>query len=298
VDVMKMIKSMTGYGRYEGFLNDIKLTVEIRTVNHRFCELSIRLPRQLMLYEDRIKRQIQENVHRGRIDVFISFHSDTLAKRKVKPDLELAEAYLSSIQELKDRLHVEGEFTIRDLITLEDLFRVEEEESDVEQFDVPLLSAVMQATDQLLQMRVEEGKALARDLSHRVSTIRETVQRITEYAPKVKDHYEKRLEVRIKEFLQQRADLDEARLLNEVAVFAEKSNIDEELIRLTSHCDQFTGILALEEPVGRKLDFLIQEMNREVNTIGSKANDIDISQYVVELKSTIEKMKEQVQNIE
>jgi uncharacterized protein (TIGR00255 family) len=293
-----MIKSMTGYGRYEGFINDIKLTVEIKTVNHRYCELSIRLPRQLMLYEDRIKRQIQEKVHRGRIDVFISFHSDTLAKRKVKLDIELAEAYLSSIQELKDRLHVTGDLTVHDLLTLEDLFQVEEDESDVEQFNVPLLTAVMKATDQLLQMRVIEGKALIEDLSHRVSTIRETVKQITEYAPKVKDQYEKRLETRMKDFLQQRAELDEARLLNEVAVFAEKSNIDEELTRLTSHCDQFTGILALDEPVGRKLDFLIQEMNREVNTIGSKANDIDISQYVVELKSTIEKMREQVQNIE
>jgi uncharacterized protein (TIGR00255 family) len=293
-----MIKSMTGYGRYEGFLNDIKLTVEIKTVNHRYCELSVRLPRQLMLYEDRIKRQIQEKVHRGRIDVFISFHSDTLAKRKVKLDLELAEAYLSSIQELKDRLHVAGELTVHDLLTLEDLFQVEEDETDVEQFNVPLLTAVMKATDQLLEMRVIEGKALKEDLSYRVLTIRETVNRISEYAPKVKDQYEKRLETRIKEFLQQRAELDEARLLNEVAVFAEKSNIDEELIRLASHCDQITGILTLDEPVGRKLDFLIQEMNREVNTIGSKANDIDISQYVVELKSTIEKMREQVQNIE
>jgi uncharacterized protein (TIGR00255 family) len=289
---------MTGYGRYEGFLNDIKLTVEIKTVNHRYCELAIRLPRQLMLYEDRIKRQIQEKVHRGRIDVFISFHSDTLAKRKVKLDMELAEAYVSSIQELKDRLHVTGELTVHDLITLEDLFQIEEEESDVEQFNVPLLNAVMQATDQLLQMRGIEGKALLEDLSHRVSAIRETVKQISEYAPKVKDQYEKRLETRIKEFLQQRAELDEARLLNEVAVFAEKSNIDEELTRLASHCDQFTGILTLDEPVGRKLDFLIQEMNREVNTIGSKANDIEISQYVVELKSTIEKMREQVQNIE
>lgn len=289
---------MTGYGRYEGFLNEIKLTVEIRTVNHRFCEVSIRLPRQLMLYEDRIKRQIQEKVHRGRIDVFISFHSEFLARRKVKLDWELAEAYVSSIQELKGRLHIEGELTVHDLMTLEDIFQVEEEESDIEPFNVPLLSAVMQSTDQLLHMRVEEGKALAKDLSHRVLTIRETVKLITEIAPKVKDHYEKRLEVRMKEFLQERAELDEARLLNEVAVFSDRSNIDEELTRLTSHCDQFTVILGLDEPVGRKLDFLIQEMNREVNTIGSKANDIDISQYVVELKSTIEKMKEQVQNIE
>jgi uncharacterized protein (TIGR00255 family) len=289
---------MTGYGRYKGFLNEVKLTVEMKSVNHRFCETSIRLPRNLMMFEDHLKRQIQEKIHRGRIDVFISFHSDTLSKRNVKLDWELAEAYLSSIQQMKDQLNVSGEITVRDLISIEDLFQVEEEESDVDKFSDPLTSAVMQATDQLLHMRSVEGKALAQDLSQRVSSIRETVKLLIEYAPKVKEYYEKRLEGRIKEFLQHRVEIDESRFLNEVAVFAERSNIDEELTRLASHCDQFTGILELDEPVGRKLDFLIQEMNREVNTIGSKANDIDISQYVVELKSTIEKMKEQVQNIE
>lgn len=289
---------MTGYGRYEGYLNDIKLTVEIKSVNHRFCEISMRLPRHLMLLEDRLKRQIQEKLHRGRIDLFVSYQSDTLVKRVLSLDWELAQAYLSSVQQMKDRLHVAGDITVQDLLSVEDLFRVEEEESDVGHFRKPLLEAVNQATIQLLEMRAEEGMALAQYLKNLVISIQETVYLLTVYSPKVKEHYQKRLELRMKEFLQNRVDLDEARILNEVAIFADKSNIDEELTRLASHCQQFTAILSLDEPVGRKLDFLVQEMNREANTIGSKANDIEISQHVVELKSNIEKIKEQVQNIE
>lgn len=289
---------MTGYGRYVGYLNELKLTVEIKSVNHRFCEMSFRLPRHLLLFEDRLKRQIQEKIHRGRIDVFVSYQSDTLTKRKLNLDWDLAQAYLSSVQQMKDRLHVAGDITVQDLLGIEGLFQVVEEESDVEQFRNPLFNALDQATLQLLEMREEEGNALAQDLSKRVIAIQETVALLTEYSPKVKAFYQNRLELRMKEFLQHRAEIDEARIINEVAIFADKSNIDEELTRLASHCQQFTRTLSLEEPVGRKLDFLVQEMNREVNTIGSKANDIEISQHVVELKSNIEKMKEQVQNIE
>jgi uncharacterized protein (TIGR00255 family) len=298
VDVMQMIKSMTGYGRYEGYFNDVKLTVEIKSVNQRFCEVSIRLPRHLMLFEDRLKRQIQEKIHRGRIDVFVSYQSDTLTKRKLSLDWDLAQEYLSSAQQLKERLQVDGDITVQDLLGIEGLFLVEEEDSDVEQYCIPLLHAVNQATLQLMEMREEEGNALAEDLTKRVISIRETVAMLTEYSPRVKALYQNRLELRMKEFLQDRAAIDEARIINEVAIFADRSNIDEELTRLASHCQQFTRILSLDEPVGRKLDFLVQEMNREANTIGSKANDIEISQHVVELKSNIEKMKEQVQNIE
>lgn len=289
---------MTGYGRYEDYLNDIRLTVEIKSVNHRFCEISIRLPRHLMLFEDRLKRQIQGKLHRGRIDVFVSYQSETLVKRKLSFDWDLAQAYLSSVQQMKDRLQLSGDMTVQDLLGIEDLFQVEEEESDMEELRNPILEAANQATIQLLEMREEEGMALAQDLKKRVFSIQETVHTLTVYSPKVKEHYQNRLELRMKEFLLNRVDLDEARVLNEVAVFADRANIDEELTRLASHCQQFTRILSLDEPVGRKLDFLVQEMNREANTVGSKANDIEISQHVVELKSNIEKMKEQVQNIE
>jgi uncharacterized protein (TIGR00255 family) len=293
-----MIKSMTGYGRYEVAVGDIKLIVEMKSVNHRFLEISVRLPRDLLLFEDKIKKIIQEKVSRGRVDVYITVSSDTLVKKKLHIDLDLVKAYLASFQALREEVGIFGNVEVKDLLGIPDLFQVEEEETDINLFRQVMNEGVLQATHQFLIMREAEGEALAIDLKMRILLIEKITQNLIEYAPLIKEHYRSRIENRVREFLENRVEIDEGKILNEVAIFAEKSNIDEELTRLISHCQQFLIILDKDEPVGRKLDFLIQEMNREVNTIGSKANDIRISQQAVELKSELEKIKEQVQNIE
>ncbi|WP_202079912.1 YicC/YloC family endoribonuclease [Caldalkalibacillus salinus] len=290
---------MTGYGRYESSWNDIKLSVEIRAVNHRFCEIAVRLPRHLMFLEDNIKKRIQQKVQRGRIDVYMTFNTESLVKKSLKVDWELAKAYCLSVKEMRDRLDIEGEVSVQDMLGIQDLFQIEEELSDDEYtYRNVLLQAVDQATDELVKMRTLEGKALTKDLQMRISKMQGLLEQIKVQAPNVKDQYAKKLEGRVKEWLPDAIDADQSRLLTEVALFAEKADISEEITRLESHYDQFLHNLEQTEPVGRKLDFLIQEMNREMNTIGSKANDIDISQSVVELKSELEKLREQVQNVE
>lgn len=293
-----MIISMTGYGRFETVQEETKLLIEMKSVNHRFCEVSFRLPRTLMVFEDKLRKIIQEKVHRGRIDVFITLQSENLSKKELKVDWELVQAYIDSSRRIQQEWGLTGEITVKDLIGIQDLFHIEEAETDAEQIQQLLTHAIQKATEQLVHMRIEEGKALAHDLQQRVALIEETIQQLKVHAPKVVEQYRNRLEVRLKEFLEEKAEIEESRLLPEVAIFSERSNISEEITRLESHCQQFRYNLTSKEPVGRKLDFLVQEMNREVNTIGSKANDLLISQLVVELKSNVEKIKEQVQNIE
>lgn len=300
-----MIKSMTGFAQYTSISpqgrhrqRDAQLTVELRSVNHRFCEITVRAPKNMLIFEERVKRIIQEKAKRGRIDVFINMNTEIVAKKKLNVDIELAKAYIHATNHLKQELSVNGNITIQDLIMIQDLFHIEEEDSDLDQIADMLEQAVTMASIELLEMRKVEGRALEKDLKARIAEIESIIQQLEEIAPQVKTEYRQRLETRIRDFLDQRTEIDEARLLNEVAIFAEKSDINEELTRLSSHCQQFAHVLLAKEPVGRRLDFLIQEMNREINTIGSKANHIQISQYVVELKSSVEKMKEQVQNIE
>jgi uncharacterized protein (TIGR00255 family) len=294
-----MAMSMTGYGRYETNVDGMKLTVEMRAVNHRFCEIQVRLPRQLAVFEERIKRLIREDIHRGRIEVYITFNAEALVSKKLLIDWELAQAYVSSLRDVQRRFNLSGDLSVQDLLSIEQIWQIDEDDAEHEgEFEIALMSAVKQSLEQLLRMRDQEGHALAQDLKLKINTIRELTEQIQRQAPHVREAYAQRLEKRIRDFLQQDHELDEGRMLMEVAIFADKSAIDEELTRLKSHCDQFGHILAHGGSIGRKLDFLVQEMNREANTIGSKANDITISQAVVELKSQLEMVKEQVQNLE
>ncbi|WP_174733872.1 YicC/YloC family endoribonuclease [Mesobacillus harenae] len=291
-----MIVSMTGFGRSKAESERFSVTVEVKTVNHRFCEYHIRMPRQLLKMEDKVKKKLGEFINRGRAEVFVTLEGEGIVNRSVNIDWSLLDEYYQYIAKIKEKYDLSGEVSIRELISGEGIITIEENEAGNEELSILLLSAVEDAASQLQQMRVIEGEALEKDVSGQINLLSNHIDKLKDLAPLVIEQYQTRLEKRMSEFLN--GHLDEARILAEVAIFAEKADINEELIRLSSHIGQFLKTLQKEEPVGRKLDFLLQEMNREVNTIGSKANDSAIASGVVEMKSTIEKVKEQVQNIE
>lgn len=292
-----MIKSMTGYGRNEGDDGEALFRVEIRSVNHRYKEVMVRMPRELFQLEEAVKREIQASFSRGRFDVFITFESDAHVGPDVSVDWKYAHQVVRLAQEMKNRFNLSGEIAISDLCQMPDVLTSREVEANIEKWRAPLLHIVREACTSLKEMRSVEGASLARDIRKRSEQIRKHIGTIHSRASHVLDDYRDRLTERMRDFLQG-LDIDEARLLTEAALYAEKANIDEEVTRLGSHCQQMQHMLNLSEPVGRKLDFLVQEMNREINTIGSKANDLTISQLVVEVKSELEKIREQVQNVE
>jgi uncharacterized protein (TIGR00255 family) len=297
VEVKRMIYSMTGYGRETTSVHDTKITVEIKTVNHRFLDFSIRAPKELLALEESFKKMIKTDMRRGRVELYITIDGTSLGEKKVNIDWQLLEQYIKLLNEATDRYNVKGSLSTEQLINLPDLFFVEEQEV-IGSYEEHILQTVEQAVLQCVHMRKTEGQALERDLIKRISVIREITEHVKELAPTVVKLYKERLHHKLEEMLQDHYELDESRLLAEVSIFAEKADIEEEITRLTSHCDQFLLILKEKEPIGRKLDFLVQEMNRETNTIGAKANDYRISQQVVSMKSELEKIKEQVQNIE
>lgn len=290
-----MVVSMTGFGRSKKSLNQFSALVEIKSVNHRFSEYQIRMPRQLFHLEDKIKKKLGESIHRGRIEVYVTVEGDQLATRQVQVDWTLLDEYYQYITKIKDRFAIDQGLTVHDFIR-DELISIEEKDAGNEEIERVVLAAIEEASEHLLLMRKLEGAELEKDLKLYLNEIAERINHLKELAPKVVQQYQERLTKRMSLFLE--GQLDEARILTEVALFADKADISEELTRLLSHMNQFESTLQVNERVGRKLDFLIQEMNREVNTIGSKANDASIASEVVELKSCLEKMKEQVQNIE
>ena len=289
---------MTGYGRSQQTSGDVSLTVEIKSVNHRFFEVVFRMPKQLMMYEEKIKKVIHSFVSRGRFDVFITIDEEALVKRKVKVDHALIQEMVQAFSEVKKEHHIHTDLSLNQILQFEEAFSIVEEQEENEQIEMMLIKAITEAMGELSKMRQKEGEALCSELQHQINHCRSFLNHIEKAAPIVCKKYQERLEKRMKELLHSFEEWDEHKLLTEVAIFSDKCDITEECARLTSHFQQFMTILQEQGPVGRKLDFLIQEMNREVNTIGSKASDIDISQSVVEMKSAIEKMKEQGQNIE
>ncbi len=292
-----MIKSMTGFGRGEAYGKGKRFTVELKAVNHRFNETFLRMPRSMISLEEKSKRVIQEYVSRGRIDGFFSVEVDEQKPVTVKVDKVLAESYYKAIEELQTFLELPGKPSFQDLVNFPDVLTVVEPEEDVEQWWPYVKEALIQAITGLVSMRETEGERLAKDLKGRINSIGQINEQIEERAPLVVDDHRQRLESRLKELIKE-GTVDQERLANEVAIFAERSNITEEVVRLNSHLYQAEKCLGSPEPVGRKMDFLVQEMNREINTIGSKANDLAISRLVVEVKSEVEKIREQVQNIE
>lgn len=289
---------MTGYGRAESSFQGLKWSVEIRSVNHRYNEIMFKMPKEWMAIEEQMKKIIQTNVKRGKVDVFIVVGRDDQSKQPIKVDWELLDEYIKVIQEIKKRLNLEGQLVLKDFLTVPELIQFELEFPDIDLFVPEILKTVELACQSLMTMRLREGNALYEELTSRVHKMMDLLIQIENRAPQVIEDYRQKLKTRISDWLNDTVELDEARFLNEIAFFTDKANIDEEITRLRSHFQQFLLIMEQDEPIGRKLDFLIQEMNREMNTIGSKANDLLLSQIVVELKSELEKIREQVQNIE
>ncbi|MCQ6274037.1 YicC family protein [Bacillus sp. V3B] len=291
-----MVTSMTGFGRSKKGTDSFLVSVEVKTVNHRFSEFYIRMPRQFNPIEDKIKKKLSSSIHRGRIEVYVTVEGEGMVQRKVSVDWDLLDHYVKSIEKIQQKYVLEHGLSLQDLLSSEDIIHIEEDETSNEGLERIILEAVEEATLSVKQMREMEGYALGKDVSSRLQRFQDVVIDLQKRAPIVVNMYKERLSKRIDEFVG--GQVDEARILTEVAIFADKADINEELTRLNSHIKQFEKILTLADPIGRKLDFLLQEMNREVNTIGSKANDSEIAKEVVEMKSILEKMKEQVQNIE
>lgn len=294
-----MISSMTGFGRGEVSSENLSVRVEIKSVNHRFIDISVRMPKKYMALEERIKKLLRSSVSRGYLEVYCNIEDGTAKKRSIKVDKDLAVAYHQSLRELGQTLDLPADFGLLDIAQLPGVLASEEPEADLEDLWVSLEQALTMAVTGLVRMRLAEAVSLAADLLCRVNNIRKMLVVISERSPLVLEECQERLSQRAKEWRQDLGiEVDPARLAAEVVLFADKSNITEELVRLESHLLQFERSIQFSDPVGRKLDFLIQEMHREINTIGSKASDLVIGQEVVAIKSEIEKLREQVQNIE
>jgi uncharacterized protein (TIGR00255 family) len=292
------MKSMTGYGRGESQSPTRRYTVEMKSVNHRYAEVSVRLPREWLFFEDKIKKMVLAECKRGRVDVFVTLEAEALPPKTLRVDWSLIDAYLDAGKELEARYTLTDPLGIKELLKLPDVVQMSEEAADLENETAYLAEAVEAAAEKLTFMRAEEGKRLYVDISERLQRIEATRTGLLERAPEVAADMKQRLYHRIKDWLPDGLEPDEGRLLTEVAIQVDRSDISEELTRLGSHLEQFSETIEQNEPIGRSLDFLLQEMNREVNTIGSKSSDIPIARSVVLLKSELEKIREQIQNIE
>ncbi|WP_050614720.1 YicC/YloC family endoribonuclease [Bacillus testis] len=291
-----MAVSMTGYGRGTSENEQMKVHVEVKTVNHRFCEYNIRMPRQLLVLEDKIKKHLAAHIKRGRIELFVNVEGDGLIHKQLEVDWPLLQQYMDKMDEIEKLYQIKTDHTPFNLPQLEGVFTIQEKQASNPEIEATILEAVRQATMQLMLMREAEGEALKEDILTQLSKLDESAKRVSVFAPSVIELYRERLQQKMAEWTA--GMIDETRLLNEVAIFADKADINEEITRLNSHISQVRLTLESSEAIGRKLDFLVQEMNREINTIGSKANDSRIAIEVVEMKSLLEKMKEQIQNIE
>jgi len=292
-----MVRSMTGYGRGECEEFGRSFIVEIKTVNHRYSDISIKLPRQLSYLEDNIRKLVLSCISRGKIDVYVSQVKYSEEDVEVSIDTALTSAYLKALYELRDEFKLEDDITVSMVSRFPDILNVTKIEEENDEIWNTLKKTIDKALNNLMQMREAEGQKLIKDITERGEYIRSIIKLIEERSPLVIKEYKVRLEDRIKEIIGD-INVDESRIAAEVAIFADRCSINEEIVRMYSHLDQLITILKEQNPVGRKLDFLVQEMNREINTIGSKANDIIISRNVVEVKSEIEKIREQIQNIE
>ena len=292
-----MIKSMTGYGRGRVEEGGRTFLVEIKSVNNRYLDINLRLPRQINALEDNIRKYIASRISRGKIDVYINQEKVSEDDIKITIDEQAAKAYYNAFSLLKEKFNLKDDITISLLTKSNDVIVVEKQEEDFDAIWSTLSKALEEAMNMFIDMRMREGLKLSNDILDRCELIREKVLKIESRSPEIVKEYREKILQRISEFLND-VEVDQARLLNEVAFFADKSSITEEIVRLESHIEQLKGAVSSSESVGRKLDFIIQEMNRETNTIGSKANDLYITNLVVDIKSELEKIREQIQNIE
>ncbi|MBO5570356.1 MAG: YicC family protein [Clostridia bacterium] len=287
---------MTGYGRFRLSKDGREITVEVKSVNHRFLDISSKLPRNLSFLDDSLRKEIAEQLSRGHVDVFVNYSNMRDDAKEVRIDLPLALSYLKTVRELKETADVPGELSVTDFIRLPDVLSIIEAEEDQQAVRELFVSAIRGALTSLVKMRRDEGEHLKKDILDKLNRITQIRESISKRAPEIVKGYQEKLAQRLAKLVD--GQIDESRFITEVAIFADRAAIDEELVRLESHVLQVRNTVGENNPVGKKLDFLVQEMNREFNTIGSKAMDAEIAQLVVEAKGEIEKLREQVQNVE
>lgn len=292
-----MIKSMTGYGRAVETINGREFTVELRSVNNRYLDCTVKLPRSLSFAEEAVKQAVKQAVSRGKVDVFITVKSENTDDTKISLNAAVVEGYLSAMRQLVADYGVKDDISVSVLSRMNDVFTVEKPEVDEEQLKADLMSVLEKALAGYNAMRSTEGAALDQDLRSRGETILELVSQVEAGNGQTVIDYRTRLENKLKEVLAN-TNIDESRILTEAAIFADKVAVDEETVRLRSHLQQMNTMLSGGGAVGRKLDFLLQEMNREANTIGSKCTDVNLARIVVDIKAELEKIREQTQNIE
>lgn len=293
-----MVRSMTSFGRAQSEEGkNYFISLEMKSVNNRYLDINIRLPKFMISLEENIRKIINKRLSRGKVDVFVNYKSYENSNVMPVADVELAKKYLECIKNLEDTLGVKDDMTISKLIKIPDIITLDVEDENLDEVLQELAPLVDSSLDMMIEMREREGSKLKEDILSKLQVIESEVKKIEELSENVPKEYKKKLEGRIKE-LTSGMELDEERIAMEVAIFADKVAVDEEFTRLYSHIDQMRKTLELDEPIGRKLDFLIQEMNRETNTIGSKCNDINMTNIVINIKNIIEKIREQVQNIE
>lgn len=292
-----MLKSMTGYGRYEETINGRRISAEIKSVNHKFFEVSQRITRGYNFLEDAVKTCVQSKVSRGKIDVFIQVETIQSSDVQVLVNHSLANGYVCAFREIQQTYGIKDEISLSLLSKYSDIFSVHKKPEDEEEITMSVISVLEKAVESFVEMRVAEGSRLKDDILKRAATIIDIVEEIEKITPKTIAAYREKLYTKLSEILEDK-QIDEQRLITEAAIFADKVAVDEETVRLKSHFSQLKTMIQSNEPVGRKIDFLIQEMNREANTIASKSVNSEIAYKIVDVKAEIEKIREQVQNIE
>ena len=292
-----MIRSMTGYGRAVQTIDGREITVELRSVNNRYLDCTVKLPRMFSFAEDSVKNRVKAAVSRGKVDVYIGVNAAQAADVQVAVNRPVLESYLAALRQIETEYGVRDDVTVMSLARLPDVFSVEKTEEDEQKLTQDILSVAEEAISRYNAMRETEGAALETDLRGRAATILERVALVEQRSPATVAEYRERLRQKMQEVLQNTA-IDEGRILQEAAIYADRIAVDEETVRLRSHLAQLGDMLTKGGAIGRKLDFLLQELNREANTIGSKCNDLELSNIVVDMKAELEKIREQTQNIE
>ena len=292
-----MIQSMTGFGRGEAANEKYKVTIEMKSVNHRYLDLSVRLPRKLNFYEPAIRNQVKEFAKRGKIDIFVSMEQLQENAESIQYNPQIAAAYLSGISQMADEFSVDGTIQAYQLARFPDVFTKAEEDDNEEEWIPIVTQALRDACEKFAESRRIEGEKLAKDLSEKLDHISDLVDKIETRSPQIVEEYRKKITEKVEQLLGD-TQIDENLLATEIVMFSDKICVDEEMVRLHTHVEHVKETLAAGENIGRKLDFLIQEMNREANTTLSKANDSEVSEYGIDLKTEIEKIREQIQNIE
>ncbi len=292
-----MVKSMTGYGRAQAVIDNMNITVELKSVNHRFFEFFARVPRSFNYLEEKLKTYARTRIIRGKVEMYVTVEMIDTALTEIEINREFTDSYVKALKTLAEEYSLSDDISVSTVSRNSDVFKITNKELDEEAVTEAVLSVATEAVDAFIAMRETEGKRLRADIESRTETILSKVEFVEKTSPETVKNYRERLEAKVKELLET-ANIDEQRIITETAIFADKVAVDEETVRLRSHIKQLGELLEKGDDIGKKLDFIVQEMNRETNTIGSKSQNIEIAQCVVDIKSEIEKIREQVQNIE